>query len=194
MPNKVFRVIPPEPGEIFLMDRGGSKPDRMIICKHTKMSFGKEKTEYHLVDLENGEILEIKTKTLDEMREYVRKRRVYKNTFEMYYKNYDFVINAFHGLKKISKLPEKFAFPEKILIGKTSFFRYTAEIYVSRAGITLQYCYDGDGIGLDYIDGFPMTEDHMKEFVIEKFYAFINSHPQMPPRKDVNGPMVLFRN
>lgn len=194
MPNKVFRVIPPEPGEIFLMDRGGNKPDRMIICKRTKMSFGKEKTEYRLVDLESGEMLEIKAKTLDEIEEYVRKRRVYKDTFEMYYKNYDFVINAFHGLKQICKLPEKFAFPEKILIGKTSFFRYTAEIYVSRAGITLQYCYDGDGIGLDYIDGFPMTEDHMKEFVIEKFYAFISSHPQMPPRKDVNGPMVLFRN
>lgn len=194
MPNKVLRVIPPEPGEIFLMDREGSKPDRMIICKHTKMSFGKEKTKYHLVDLENGEILEIKTKTLDEMGEYVRKRRVYKNTFEMYYKNYDFVIDAFHGLKQISKLPSKNSFPEKILIGKTVLFHYSAEIYVSRAGITLQYCYDDNGVGLDYIDGFPMTEDHLREFVTEKFHAFINSHPQTPPHKDVNGPMLLFKN
>lgn len=75
MSNKAFRIIPPEPGEIFLMDRGGIKPDRMIICKRTKMSFGKEKTEYHLVDLENGEMLEIKTKALDEMGEYVKKKK-----------------------------------------------------------------------------------------------------------------------
>lgn len=194
MPNKVFRVIPPEPGEIFLMDRGGNKPDRMIICKRTKMSFGKEKTKYHLVDLENGEMLEIKTKTLDEIGEYVQKRRVYKDIFEMYYKNYDFVINAFHGLKQISKLPEKFALPEKILIGKTAFFHYSAEIYVSRAGITLQYYLDGNGVGLDYVDGFPITEDHMKEFVTEKFYAFINSHPQTPPRKGLNDPILIFRS
>lgn len=107
MSNKAFRIIPPEPGEIFLMDRGGIKPDRMIICKRTKMSFGKEKTEYHLVDLENGEMLEIKTKALDEMGEYVKKRRVYKDNFEMYYENYDFVIDAFYGLKQISKLPQK---------------------------------------------------------------------------------------
>lgn len=44
MSNKAFRIIPPEPGEIFLMDRGGNKPDRMVICKQAKMSFGKEKT------------------------------------------------------------------------------------------------------------------------------------------------------
>lgn len=80
------------------------------------------------------------------------------------------------------------------MIGKTVLFHYSAEIYVSRAGITLQYCYDGNGIGLDYIDGFPMTEDHLREFVTEKFHAFINSHPQTPPRKDVNGPMLLFKN
>lgn len=183
MLNEAFRVIPPEPGEIFLMDRGGNKPNRMIICKRTKMSFGKEKTEYRLVDLESSEMLEIKTKTLDEMGEYVRKRRVYKDSFEMYYKNYDFVIDAFHGLQQISKLPVKFSLPEKILIGKTVFFRYSAEIYVSRAGITLQYYLNGKSIGIDYVEGFPMTEDHMKEFVTEKFYAFINSHPQTPPRR-----------
>lgn len=40
MSNKAFRIIPPEPGEIFLMDRGGNKPDRMVICKQAKMSFG----------------------------------------------------------------------------------------------------------------------------------------------------------
>lgn len=177
MSSKAFKVMPPEPGEIFLMDRGGIKPDRMIICKRTKMSFEKEKTEYHLVDLENGEMLEIKTKALDEMGEYVKKRRVYKDNFEMYYENYDFVIDAFYGLKQISKLPQKFSFPEKILIGKTSFPHYIAKIYVSRAGITLQYYHEGNGVGLDYVDGFPMTEDHMKEFVTEKFYAFINSHP-----------------
>ncbi len=178
MSNKAFRVIPPEPGEIFLMDRGGIKPDRMIICKRTKMSFGKEKTAYHLVDLENGEMLEIKTKTLDKMGKYVQKRRAYKDNFEMYYENYDFVIDAFHGLKQISKLSQKFSLPEKILIGKTSFSNYIAKIYVSRAGITLQYYYDGNCVSLDYIDGFPMTEDHMREFVTEKFHTFINSHPQ----------------
>ncbi len=194
MSNKAFRIIPPEPGEIFLMDRGGIKPDRMIICKRTKMSFGKEKTEYHLVDLENGEMLEIKTKALDEMGEYVKKRRVYKDNFEMYYENYDFVIDAFYGLKQISKLPQKFSLPEKILIGKTSFPHYIAKIYVSRAGITLQYCLDDKGIGLDYVERFPTTENDMKEFVAEKFYAFINSRPQTPPRKGVNGPMLLFRN
>lgn len=194
MSNKAFRIIPPEPGEIFLMDRGGNKPDRMVICKQAKMSFGKEKTEYRLVDLENGEMLEIKAKTLDEMKEYVRKRRVCKDIFEMYYKDYSFVIDAFHGLQQISELPEKFVLPEKILIGKTSFFRYMAEIYVSRAGITLQYCLDDKGIGLDYVERFPTTENDMKEFVAEKFYAFINSRPQTPPRKGVNGPMLLFRN
>ena len=170
MSNKAFRIIPPEPGEIFLMDRGGNKPDRMVICKQAKMSFGKEKTEYRLVDLENGEMLEIKAKTLDEMEEYV------------------------HGLQQISELPEKFVLPEKILIGKRSFFLYMAEIYVSRAGITLQYCLDDKGIGLDYVERFPTTENDMKEFVAEKFYAFINSRPQTPPRKGVNGPMLLFRN
>lgn len=194
MSNKSFRVIPPEPGEIFLMDRGGIKPDRMIICKRTKMSFGKEKTAYHLVDLENGEMLEIKTKTLDKMGKYVQKRRAYKDNFEMYYENYDFVIDAFHGLKQISKLSQKFSLPEKILIGKTSFSNYIAKIYVSRAGITLQYCLDDKGIGLDYVERFPTTENDMKEFVAEKFYAFINSRPQTPPRKGVNGPMLLFRN
>lgn len=45
MSNKAFRIISPEPGEIFLMDRGGNKPDRMVICKQAKMSWKRRRKD-----------------------------------------------------------------------------------------------------------------------------------------------------
>lgn len=180
--------LPSRPGEIFYIIRRkpyseSIRSTKAVICEQSYMHWGRRKSQYRLVDIDNGEILDFKTPTFPEMLDYLKDVISVPVSFERRYNDYNYVINLQKGLKEIAQNPN-FAndFPQRFVVGVYSIGKFRAEINVSRIGITLEFSYDGkmsDGespAGLQYLNFFPKTEKEMVEAVEKELRQFIKKY------------------
>ena len=180
--------LPSRPGEIFYIIRWKShgestRSTKAVICEQSYMRWGRRKFQYRLVDIDNGEIFDIKTQTFPEMLDYLKDVISVPVSFERRYNDYNYVINLQKGLKEIAQNPN-FAndFPHRFVVGVYSIGKFITEINVSRIGITLEFSYEGkmsDGTspaGIQYLEIFPKTENEMVEAVEKELRQFIEKY------------------
>lgn len=169
--------LPSRPGEVFYIIRRTPYSEsilstKAVICEQSYMRWGRRKSQYRLVDIDNGEILDFKAQTFSEMLDFVEDVISVPVSFERRYTDYNYVINLQKGLKEIAQ-DSNFAndFPQRFVVGVYSIGKFKAEINVSRIGITLEFIHDKpmpNGIppvGLQYLKNFPKTEKEMIEAV-----------------------------
>lgn len=180
--------LPSRPGEVFYIIRRTPYSEsilstKAVICEQSYMRWGRRKSQYRLVDIDNGEILDFKAQTFSEMLDFVEDVISVPVSFERRYTDYNYVINLQKGLKEIAQ-DSNFAndFPQRFVVGVYSIGKFKAEINVSRIGITLEFIHDKpmpNGIppvGLQYLKNFPKTEKEMIEAVEKELRQFIKKY------------------
>lgn len=68
--------LPSRPGEVFYIIRRTPYSEsilstKAVICEQSYMRWGRRKSQYRLVDIDNGEILDFKAQTFSEMLDFV---------------------------------------------------------------------------------------------------------------------------
>lgn len=100
--------LPSRPGEVFYIIRRTPYSEsilstKAVICEQSYMRWGRRKSQYRLVDIDNGEILDFKAQTFSEMLDFVEDVISVPVSFERRYTDYNYVINLQKGLKEIAQ-------------------------------------------------------------------------------------------